>query len=120
MSTQPALPRKVMGALGVLMLLVICVIGGLIVFLPNASDDEPASVATEAAAERAYLDALAELDPALVSSEQVALNAGENICQEVETGKEPDIAAKNAAARFEVDESRGAELVAVAREHLCP
>lgn len=108
------------GILGLLALTSLVVIVALIVLLPDA-DEEPAagSSPTAVASERAYLDALAAIDPGFVDNERAALNAGENICQEIEAGKS-DIVAKNAAKRFDAPESQGADIVRAARTHLCP
>jgi len=118
---QKAKRSPLPGILGLLALTGLVVVVALIVLLPGEAE-EPAAGSSPAAAagERAYLDALKAIDPGFVDNERAALNAGENICQEIESGKESDIVAKNAAKRFDAPEDQGADIVKAARTHLCP
>jgi hypothetical protein len=86
----------------------------------NADEIAPKVTASagDAAKEAAYLEALRAIDPAL-AEDKSAVSSGENICLDVEQGKDGATQAKNAAARFEVDTATGAKIVAAARTTLC-
>ncbi|GIJ10728.1 DUF732 domain-containing protein [Micromonospora andamanensis] len=119
---QQAKRSPIPGVIGLLVLTGLVLIGVLFVVLPDADEGAPvASTPTGTAVdEAAYLEALAAIDPEFVDNERSAIGAGENICQEIETGKEADIVETNAAKRFDAPAAEGAAIVKAARTHLCP
>jgi hypothetical protein len=100
--------------------LVLAAVGFLALAACTAQPD-PVENATSAAEEAAVElpDELASAVAAIapdVDAEHVLSNS-ENVCQEIESGKDAETLAGNAAARFEVDEDLGADLVAAIEPH---
>lgn len=95
-------------------------ITGLLLLLAGCStptpDAEPSDEPSPAE-NSAYLDALSEIDPALADDH--AVTDGQNICLDIEQGKDDATLARNAGLRFDVDEDTAALIVEAAREHLC-
>ncbi|MEU4777474.1 DUF732 domain-containing protein [Micromonospora sp. NPDC023633] len=88
----------------------------------GGSDDtaEPAAQTTTASTgEAAFLAALKVIDPQLAERKS-AVDDAENICLDLKQGKDEVTVAKNAAARFEVDNAKAAMIVGAAKGSLCP
>jgi len=94
---------------------------GLLGLAACTAEPDPVEDATSAA-EEAGVDLPDELASAVtavapdVDAEDILSNA-ENVCQEIESGKDAETLAGNAAARFEVDVSLGPDLVAAIEPH---
>ncbi|MDI6101236.1 DUF732 domain-containing protein [Actinoplanes sp. NEAU-A12] len=69
-------------------------------------------------AEKAYLKALAKVDKKLAADAD-ALDYGKNICLDIEQDKTDAQVAKNAAARFEVNDVTVKAIVKAAKSSLC-
>lgn len=114
---KPSTVVVVLGVIAGALVLFICV--GVIGALLVGGDDEPAAAPSPTAAStQAYLDALKRIDPALADRKS-AVDDGENICLDIEQGKEATTLAKNAASRYDTDHKTGEAIVKAARDHLC-
>jgi hypothetical protein len=67
---------------------------------------------------KAYREALAEVD-SRVAADDDALAYGWDICQDIEQGRTDAQTAKNAAGRFEVDDTTAKAIVEATKSSLC-
>lgn len=109
--------------IGVLVgLVAIFVIAGVTAPAPEPQPMAPAPAAPAAPERDPRADFLAgvrAIDPALVENPDRAVRAGENVCLDVDGGKEPATVERNTAERFGVDTATAARIVDVARGTVC-
>jgi hypothetical protein len=97
---------SIVGALLVIVILAIA-------FAPE--DETPEEEGTSSMASDELIAAVTAVAPD-TDPDKIASNA-ENVCQEIEAGKDDTTLARNAALRFEVDEADGPALVDAIRPH---
>lgn len=90
---------------------------------PQPSASAPASAS--AAKQRAYLDALAEIDPGLVASEDRAIRRAEATCGDIQVeGLSGEALTKRVVARLSggnatIDAGQAEKAIKLMREHIC-
>lgn len=79
---------------------------------------------TQDGRERAFLDGLVAINPALTVNEERSLGRAENTCADIAAGKDEATVLANTVARFDgavsVDGVLGAQILGLIRTHLCP
>lgn len=86
----------------------------------------PAPAATWTVEQRAYLDALAAIDPGLVASEQRAITRAGYMCTDIAKGGKSEqqlvelTVARLSGGNATIDTAQGARALALMRQWICP